>query len=395
MVTLPIQTICFELQVSAWRLLPKSRQPRGHWSVAILRQLLQAQSKCTEHTVLHGSACIASDTRLCSKQDKPALLPTVQYWKGRLCLSTDGKSPITAFQQTVKKQQTDKKQQFLPGCRFPAVERMGQEVLSVQRLTHGYQDRTLFKNCDFEMEKSERVALIGKPPFFVPLFLHSTPPLPPPCLVSPLAVTLAPTLVVSSLRLICSATNEPFTVIFFLFRFSTNKLCKVYILIKEKIHDAQSEGVWGKPASTDLKQSHRTDYSYWQELTLCSCCMCSQQIGRLHGQSLPHTHTAGFMDVATTHCCIPVHGSARPFTIGRVQLGLKSSLPTLLASQSAPSDLQGSHSPLLLQAPMAAARAPCYAWSWVRKSPSVAGCSWAPTTSCLPTLLRTRQMLWT
>ena len=41
------------------------------------------------------------------------------------------------------------------------MERMGQEVLSVQRLTHGYQDRTLFKGCDFEMEKSERVALIG------------------------------------------------------------------------------------------------------------------------------------------------------------------------------------------------------------------------------------------
>ena len=38
---------------------------------------------------------------------------------------------------------------------------MGQDVLSVQQLTHGYQDRTLFKNCNFEMEKSERVALIG------------------------------------------------------------------------------------------------------------------------------------------------------------------------------------------------------------------------------------------
>ena len=46
-------------------------------------------------------------------------------------------------------------------CRFPAVERMGQDVLSVQNLTHGYQDRTLFKGCQFEMEKSERVALIG------------------------------------------------------------------------------------------------------------------------------------------------------------------------------------------------------------------------------------------
>lgn len=41
------------------------------------------------------------------------------------------------------------------------MERMGQDVLCVQNLTHGYQDRTLFKGCTFEMEKSERVALIG------------------------------------------------------------------------------------------------------------------------------------------------------------------------------------------------------------------------------------------
>lgn len=43
------------------------------------------------------------------------------------------------------------------------MERMGQDVLSIQQLTHGYQDRTLFKNCDFEMEKAERVVLIGEP----------------------------------------------------------------------------------------------------------------------------------------------------------------------------------------------------------------------------------------
>ena len=60
---------------------------------------LQAWSKCTEHTVLHGSACIASDTRLCIRQDTPALLPNVQYWKGRLYLLTDVKGPIIAFQQ--------------------------------------------------------------------------------------------------------------------------------------------------------------------------------------------------------------------------------------------------------------------------------------------------------
>ena len=53
------------------------------------------------------------------------------------------------------------------------MERMGQEVLSVQQLTHGYQDRTLFKNCNFDMEKSERVALIGEANSFVRQ-LHET-----------------------------------------------------------------------------------------------------------------------------------------------------------------------------------------------------------------------------
>ena len=101
------------------------------------------------------------------------LLPSSRSHGAHQCLPADVKRPITAFQQT------GKKQQLLPCCRFPAVERMGQEVLTVQRLTHGYQDRTLFKNCDFEMEKSERVALIGKPPFFVPVFLI-LPQTPPP-----------------------------------------------------------------------------------------------------------------------------------------------------------------------------------------------------------------------
>ncbi len=140
------------------------------------------------------------------------------------CLSADVKGPITAFQQT------DNKRQFLLGCRFPAVERMGQDVLSVQRLTHGYQDRTLFKNCDFEMEKSERVALIGTAPFSVPFF-HGI------------------------------------------------------ILHKAKSRNAQSETIWGEQACADLKHSHRTDHSYWQKPSLHSCCLCSRQIGRLHVQT--------------------------------------------------------------------------------------------------------------
>ena len=48
-------------------------------------------------------------------------------------------------------------------CRFPPVERMGQEVLTVENLTHGYQGSTLFKDTDFKMEKCERVALMGEP----------------------------------------------------------------------------------------------------------------------------------------------------------------------------------------------------------------------------------------
>ena len=55
---------------------------------------------------------------------------------------------------------------YICACRFPPVERMGQQVLSIEDLTHGYQGSTLFKNCDFAMEKFERVALMGKPAVF-------------------------------------------------------------------------------------------------------------------------------------------------------------------------------------------------------------------------------------
>ena len=42
---------------------------------------------------------------------------------------------------------------------FPPVERMGQRVLSVRGMTHGYQDRRLFNNVDLEIVKGERVAI--------------------------------------------------------------------------------------------------------------------------------------------------------------------------------------------------------------------------------------------
>ncbi|KAK9856093.1 hypothetical protein WJX84_006134 [Apatococcus fuscideae] len=44
---------------------------------------------------------------------------------------------------------------------FPPVERMGQEVLSIKGLTHGYRDRLLFKDATCTIEKGERVAIIG------------------------------------------------------------------------------------------------------------------------------------------------------------------------------------------------------------------------------------------
>ena len=48
-------------------------------------------------------------------------------------------------------------------CRFtfPSAEHLGQSVLSVQDLTHGYQDRTLFDHTNMELEKGERVAIMG------------------------------------------------------------------------------------------------------------------------------------------------------------------------------------------------------------------------------------------
>ncbi len=47
---------------------------------------------------------------------------------------------------------------------FPPVERMGQRVLSVRGMTHGYQARRLFNNVDLEIGKGERVAIIGARP---------------------------------------------------------------------------------------------------------------------------------------------------------------------------------------------------------------------------------------
>ena len=45
--------------------------------------------------------------------------------------------------------------------RFPTKERMGKVAVSINQLTHGYQDRALFNNVSLEIERNERVALIG------------------------------------------------------------------------------------------------------------------------------------------------------------------------------------------------------------------------------------------
>ncbi|KXZ43852.1 hypothetical protein GPECTOR_79g131 [Gonium pectorale] len=44
---------------------------------------------------------------------------------------------------------------------FPTVEKMGQKVLTISGLTHGYPGRPLFKNCNLEITKGDRVAIIG------------------------------------------------------------------------------------------------------------------------------------------------------------------------------------------------------------------------------------------
>ncbi|GLI58502.1 hypothetical protein VaNZ11_000233, partial [Volvox africanus] len=44
---------------------------------------------------------------------------------------------------------------------FPHVEKMGQRVLTIEGLTHGYPGRPLFKNCNLEIAKGDRVAIIG------------------------------------------------------------------------------------------------------------------------------------------------------------------------------------------------------------------------------------------
>ncbi|KAG1676928.1 hypothetical protein FOA52_014804 [Chlamydomonas sp. UWO 241] len=44
---------------------------------------------------------------------------------------------------------------------FPHVEKMGQQVLTIEGLSHGYDNRPLFRDVDLEIDKGDRVAIIG------------------------------------------------------------------------------------------------------------------------------------------------------------------------------------------------------------------------------------------
>lgn len=53
---------------------------------------------------------------------------------------------------------------FVPKKRsftFPLVEKMGQKVLTIEGLSHGYPTRPLFEDVDLSIEKGDRVAIIG------------------------------------------------------------------------------------------------------------------------------------------------------------------------------------------------------------------------------------------
>ena len=44
---------------------------------------------------------------------------------------------------------------------FPSAARLGQNVLDIQDLTHGYKERRLFNEASLHVEKGERIAFIG------------------------------------------------------------------------------------------------------------------------------------------------------------------------------------------------------------------------------------------
>ena len=77
---------------------------------------------------------------------------------GRAIAAEKALEQIKAEGSLVQKPFVPKKRTFA----FPNPERMGQRVLEIVNLTHGYGDRRLFDDVSLEMEKGERVALIGE-----------------------------------------------------------------------------------------------------------------------------------------------------------------------------------------------------------------------------------------
>ena len=89
---------------------------------------------------------------------------------GRASAAEKALEAIKAEANLVPKPFVPKKRSFA----FPNPERMGQRVLEIVGLTHGYGDRQLFDDVSLEMEKRERVALIGEwhPPWNLLRSIH-------------------------------------------------------------------------------------------------------------------------------------------------------------------------------------------------------------------------------
>lgn len=76
---------------------------------------------------------------------------------GRAAAAAKALEKIKGEEAIVTRPFVPKKRSFA----FPSPERMGQRVLEINGLTHGYGDRALFDRVDLEIEKGERVAVIG------------------------------------------------------------------------------------------------------------------------------------------------------------------------------------------------------------------------------------------
>ena len=76
---------------------------------------------------------------------------------GRAAAAAKALEKIKGEEAIISRPFVPKKRSFA----FPSPERMGQRVLEINGLTHGYGDRALFDRVDLEIEKGERVAVIG------------------------------------------------------------------------------------------------------------------------------------------------------------------------------------------------------------------------------------------